>query len=133
MFRIVQIVEQEGFDSLEGTYRRYWLHEGQRVQLHEHLDHGADVCTAEPSLVCVCMPSRCVYDAAAESRACCRLRCDVEHSLASISGNTQMSVTICGLTASGFLRGRADDGSEVELHPDGTSLDMMQGLVRRKL
>ena len=41
--RVVQVVETEGFASLERTYRRYWLHEGQRLQLHEDLAGGGDV------------------------------------------------------------------------------------------
>ena len=42
-------------------------------------------------------------------------------------------MTISGLTENGYLKGITDDGAEFELHPDGTSLDMMQGLVKRKL
>jgi hypothetical protein len=42
-------------------------------------------------------------------------------------------VTICGITDSGYLKSRGDDGVMYELHPDATSLDMMQGLMRRKL
>ena len=31
----VQVLEQEGFQALEGTYRRYWLHEQQQLQLRD--------------------------------------------------------------------------------------------------
>jgi biotin---protein ligase len=42
------------------------------------------------------------------------------------------SVVIERLSDAGFLRGVADDGQAVELHPDANSLDLFQGLVRRK-
>jgi biotin--protein ligase len=38
-----------------------------------------------------------------------------------------------GLTSSGYLRARDEAGRECELHPDGNSLDMMQGLIKRKV
>ncbi|GLI70165.1 hypothetical protein VaNZ11_014788 [Volvox africanus] len=42
-------------------------------------------------------------------------------------------VTIRGLSSSGFLLAEDAGGSWYELTPDGNSLDMMQGLIRRKL
>jgi biotin---protein ligase len=43
-----------------------------------------------------------------------------------------MQVTVCGLSASGYLLGKDAEGRVHELHPDGNSLDMMKGLIRRK-
>ncbi|WCJ44593.1 Biotin--protein ligase 2 [Euphorbia peplus] len=42
-------------------------------------------------------------------------------------------VTIQGLTSSGYLLAIGDDNQMCELHPDGNSLDFLQGLIRRKL
>jgi biotin---protein ligase len=45
----------------------------------------------------------------------------------------QVALTVCGLSENGYLKGMDDEGNEFELHPDGNSLDMMQGLIRRKM
>ncbi|KAG2488431.1 hypothetical protein HYH03_012938 [Edaphochlamys debaryana] len=42
-------------------------------------------------------------------------------------------LTIRGLSAAGFLLGVDGAGQRYELTPDGNSLDMMQGLIRRKI
>lgn len=42
-------------------------------------------------------------------------------------------VTVCGLTSNGYLKAESADGGLVELHPDGTSVDLMAGMLRRKL
>jgi biotin--protein ligase len=39
---------------------------------------------------------------------------------------------VCGLSQAGYLLGMDAAGTEHELHPDGNSLDMSKGLVRRK-
>ena len=41
-------------------------------------------------------------------------------------------VTIQGLSDAGFLKATTGGGATVELHPDANSLDLLQGLVRRK-
>lgn len=41
-------------------------------------------------------------------------------------------MTVRGLSSSGYLRAQDDEGEEFELHPDGSSLDMMQGMISRK-
>eukprot|EP01025_Chloroclados_australasicus_P011176 TRINITY_DN14834_c0_g2_i6.p4 TRINITY_DN14834_c0_g2~~TRINITY_DN14834_c0_g2_i6.p4 ORF type:complete len:144 (-),score=19.51 TRINITY_DN14834_c0_g2_i6:727-1158(-) len=82
----LEVLERQGFEGLEGTYRRYWLHENQRLVLED-----------------------------------------------STSPGEQTPVTIIGLTATGFLKGKDDRGIVYELHPDGNSLDMMKGLLRRKM
>ena len=45
----------------------------------------------------------------------------------------QVPVTVVGLSENGYLKGCDDNGTVFALHPDGNSLDMMHGLVRRKL
>jgi hypothetical protein len=42
-------------------------------------------------------------------------------------------VTVAGLSSSGFLLAVDSIGQQYELTPDGNSLDMMQGMIRRKL
>jgi hypothetical protein len=42
-------------------------------------------------------------------------------------------VEVVGLSTSGFLLARDSSGQQYELAPDGNSLDMMRGLIRRKL
>ena len=44
----------------------------------------------------------------------------------------QVPMTVRGLSSSGYLRAQDDEGEEFELHPDGSSLDMMQGMISRK-
>ncbi|KAJ1482891.1 hypothetical protein T484DRAFT_1951250 [Baffinella frigidus] len=47
-------------------------------------------------------------------------------------GSPPVDVTIRGITSSGFLRAEDNSGRAFELHPDGNSLDMMQGLLYTK-
>jgi hypothetical protein len=51
------------------------------------------------------------------------------------NSGVQVAVTVMGLTSFGYLRARDEAGRECELHPDGNSLrlDMMQGLIKRKV
>lgn len=42
-------------------------------------------------------------------------------------------LVIAGLSPSGFLLAHDAEGDAYELTPDGNSLDMMAGLVRRKI
>ncbi|KAK9162174.1 hypothetical protein Syun_003076 [Stephania yunnanensis] len=44
-----------------------------------------------------------------------------------------VSVTVQGLTSSGYLLAVGEDNHLYELHPDGNSFDFFKGLVRRKL
>lgn len=44
-----------------------------------------------------------------------------------------MQLTVRGLSPSGFLMAQDASGASYELTPDGNSLDMMKGLIRRKL
>lgn len=44
-----------------------------------------------------------------------------------------VALTITGLSSTGFLRAVDAAGTAYELTPDGNSLDMMQGLLRRKM
>ena len=48
-------------------------------------------------------------------------------------GDASTSVTICGLTKSGYLLAEDKDSNRFELHPDGNSLDFFSGLISRKI
>lgn len=43
-----------------------------------------------------------------------------------------MQVTICGIGENAFLLGRDDSGNVCELHYHTNSLDLMQGMIKRK-
>jgi len=43
------------------------------------------------------------------------------------------SVVVKGITKSGFLEAEDENGEMLELLPDGNSIDMMQGLISRKV
>jgi biotin--protein ligase len=45
----------------------------------------------------------------------------------------RVRLTVRGLTSSGFLLAEDAGGARYELTPDGNSLDLMHGLLRRKL
>ncbi|ONK78643.1 uncharacterized protein A4U43_C02F20950 [Asparagus officinalis] len=47
--------------------------------------------------------------------------------------SADVSVTVQGLTSSGYLLATDEDNKSYELHPDGNSFDFFKGLVRRKL
>lgn len=49
------------------------------------------------------------------------------------AGGQRVRLTIEGLSETGFLLARDEAGGRWELTPDGNSLDMMVGLIRRKL
>ncbi|KAL4138839.1 hypothetical protein PRIC2_002342 [Phytophthora ramorum] len=45
----------------------------------------------------------------------------------------KVSAVIKGLTSTGCLLAQGDDGSRLELYPDGNSFDFLSGLLKRKL
>ena len=47
-------------------------------------------------------------------------------------GAPPLDVTIRGISPAGFLRAEDAAGRALELHPDGNSLDMLQGLLYTK-
>lgn len=49
------------------------------------------------------------------------------------AGDQGTWLTVCGLSPGGFLLAEDDWGNAYELTPDGNSLDMMRGLVKRKV
>lgn len=49
------------------------------------------------------------------------------------SSSSKVPLTIVGLSPHGFLLAKDPLGQEYELTPDGNSLDMMQGLIKKKL
>ncbi|GBG69575.1 hypothetical protein CBR_g4408 [Chara braunii] len=48
-------------------------------------------------------------------------------------GVKEVPVVVKGLSENGFLLAVDESGDQVELHPDGNSLDLFKGLVRRKV
>ncbi|CAH0520831.1 unnamed protein product [Peronospora belbahrii] len=47
--------------------------------------------------------------------------------------NNKVPAVIKGLTSTGCLLAQGDDGSRLELYPDGNSFDFLTGLLKRKL
>ncbi|KAI8471829.1 MAG: hypothetical protein J3K34DRAFT_384539 [Monoraphidium minutum] len=97
--------EARGFPPLEGAYLASWMHSGQQVELEE----GA---------VLAATPEARAAAAAAPPAA---------------PGGGRVRLTIRGLSANGFLLAEDAAGGQWELTPDGNSLDMLVGLIRRKL
>ncbi len=99
----MQTFEDYGFAPLEEEYFRAWLHSGQQVEAHD----------------LVAVPSFAATEAAPA------------HSSAA-SEQPATSLTIIGLSKQGFLLAEDKWGRRFELTPDGNSLDMMRGLIKRK-
>jgi biotin--protein ligase len=100
-------LESRGFAPLEARYLDAWLHSGQRLEL-EGPEQGGPA-PGSP--------------AAAQS----------EDDEGGNDHSRRAVVTVVGLSPSGFLLGVDDRGARYELTPDGNSLDMMAGLLRRRL
>eukprot|EP00798_Chlamydomonas_sp_ICE-L_P018144 gene18144-24584_t len=100
-----EVFESEGFAPLEAAYLQNWLHSNQRVTF------------VDPP------PALNSEDTADDATSV--------FSFLSPAANTELRIE--GLTATGFLLARDGEGRAYELTPDGNSLDMMKGLVRRKL
>ncbi|KAF5836003.1 hypothetical protein DUNSADRAFT_6573 [Dunaliella salina] len=99
-----QVFEELGFGPLEADYLASWMHSGQQLRF---LEHG------QRSLPASSDPSG---------------HPDLG------SGTSLASLTIQGLSPTGFLMAVEEStGRRFELTPDGNSLDMMAGLIRRKL
>ncbi|KAL7686550.1 putative ribosomal protein L1 [Plasmopara halstedii] len=49
------------------------------------------------------------------------------------AGGRKVPAVIKGLTSTGCLLAKGDDGSSLELYPDGNSFDFLTGLLKRKL
>jgi len=100
-----QDFEELGFGPLEADYLASWMHSGQQLQFLEHGEHSLPGYT-EP----------------------------LRHHQDLSSGTSLASLTIQGLSPTGFLMATEEStGRRFELTPDGNSLDMMAGLIRRKL
>ncbi|GFR40290.1 hypothetical protein Agub_g471 [Astrephomene gubernaculifera] len=100
--------EQSGFSPLESEYLAAWLHSGQV------LDFDDSEPTMATSTAAAAAAATAPANGGSGSRATTRL-------------------TIRGLSSSGFLLAEDYAGVRYELTPDGNSLDMMQGLIRRKV
>jgi len=101
------VFEEQGFTPLEADYLASWMHSGQQVQFQQH-----------------------------EERSCARSEDTTSSHSAQLNRETPplSTLTIEGLSPSGFLMAvEQSSGRRFELTPDGNSLDMMTGLLRRKL
>jgi len=55
------------------------------------------------------------------------------HSNQKLTLESQETVTIKGITKNGYLLAETSSGSKLELMPDGNTIDMLQGLIIRRL
>ena len=101
--------ESHGFAPLEASYLRTWLHSGQRVIAHDPDTGGNNNASSGSG------GGGGVVD---------------QVGVVPAGG---VALTIRGLSVQGFLLAEDDWGRPYELTPDGNSLDMMQGLIRRKV
>ena len=90
-----------GFGPLKHSYLKHWLHTGQRLRV------GAGVSSADG-----------------------RALAGAPGGAASAAAPGSVEVEVLGLADSGYLLAReVSGGAEVELHPDGNSLDFFAGLL----
>jgi len=104
-------LEARGFAPLEARYLGAWLHSGQRLRLE-----GPEQGGPAPGSPAAAAAGGGWGEGGAEEE-----------------GGGGRAVTVVGLSPSGFLMGVDDRGARYELTPDGNSLDMMAGLLRRRL
>jgi biotin--protein ligase len=100
--------EASGFKGLEASYLASWMHSGQVVEVEE----GA-----------VIAPAGGVSGGSGLSGGV----------PGGGFGGGRVRLTIAGLSEHGFLLALDGAGGRWELTPDGNSLDMLVGLIRRKL
>ena len=106
MLLTLQVFELKGFAPLEETYLKTWLHSGQRVMAED------------PEIAASSSIGKSVHTARVSSGG---------------EDPTSYHMTIQGLSPQGFLLAKDDRGRLFELTPDGNSLDMMKGLIKRKI
>ncbi|PNH09182.1 hypothetical protein TSOC_004209 [Tetrabaena socialis] len=99
--------EQHGFEPLREEYLDAWLHSRQQLDFDDTPGRGA---------------------AGAGAGAAGRGQGE-----GGGGGGRRSRLTVLGLSPAGFLLAEDEGGSQYELMPDGNSLDMMQGLIRRKV
>lgn len=102
--------ESQGFSPLKPLYLASWMHSNQQVELEEN----AAAAAAGPGAG---GPGGSSGDSG----------------LGLQNRQQRVTLTIVGLSPHGFLLAVDALGQEYELTPDGNSLDMMQGLIRKKL
>ncbi|WIA41073.1 hypothetical protein OEZ86_004707 [Tetradesmus obliquus] len=99
--------ETQGFAPLEPQYLASWMHSNQQVELEEGLAEPAGSSGLGGG-----------SDAAQQQQQ---------------QQQQRVTLKIVGLSPFGFLLAVDAAGQRFELTPDGNSLDMMQGLIRKKL
>ncbi len=124
------IFEKSGFGPLREDYLRRWLHTGQRVEAQDPLIMTPQAVVGAPDIIAG-GPS--VSNATPPFTT--SVPSSTPHSLvsSSVSVGKGTMLTIRGLSPSGFLLAVDDQGQKFELSPDGNRLDMMAGLLKRKL
>ena len=55
------------------------------------------------------------------------------HSDQKLTLESQETVTIKGITKNGYLQAESSSGEQLELMPDGNTIDMLQGMIIRRL
>lgn len=124
----VQVLERDGFGPLEASYLASWLHTGQRVA-YLHDSNTPLPTTASSSSVAAPTGAPTSPSVVPPAPSLPLPRGGPEG-----GGEGQTTdLTIIGVSPSGFLLAVDGAGRRYELTPDGNSLDMMQGLVRRKM
>lgn len=116
----MQVFEVNGFEPLLPDYLKSWMHNGQQVQFQAEESHS----TAHHSSTAGSSDGVGSVGALSEAGSSMDQQRDTPLS----------TLTIRGLSPSGFLLAvEESSGRKFELTPDGNSLDMMVGLIRRKI
>jgi len=116
-------LEARGFAPLQERYLAAWLHSGQRLALE-----GPELGGPAPGSAAARAADEAAAAAAEDADEAGR-----GGGNSADDGGRRAVVTIVGLSPSGFLLGVDDAGGSYELTPDGNSLDMMAGLLGRRL
>ncbi len=146
----IQVFESQGFAPLESDYLSSWLHTGQTVKFKAGDSQSVDAIVSPTSSSA---PPANIHthnsnapssqQAAASSTGTGTHTADshaqessdsVENGGASVGNDTLVTLRIQGVSPAGFLLAFEEGtGRAYELTPDGNSLDMLAGLLRRKL
>lgn len=119
----VQTFESQGFEPLKQEYLGLWMHTNQAVMFERYADQSINAITSQDQDQTSATPGSTT--GAVQSQHATGLEDGVKDLVA---------LRIKGVSPSGFLLAVEEDtGREYELTPDGNSLDMMAGLIRKKV
>ena len=117
-----QVFEEHGFAPLQAPYLSHWMHTGQRLQFSTD-SSSSDSSTA----ACSSTTQQAGGGSVGQQNR-------QNNTVPGAPPTTTTTLSVQGLSPSGFLLAWEEGSGQVyELTPDGNSLDMMSGLVRRKL